>query len=258
MCLSFEDFSGIIRPLILDNLKKIRYALRVAAQRSGRDPDRVGLVAVTKYASVEQIHEAIGSGLVEDVGESRIQDAEAKKLALGAMAGRVRWRLIGHLQSNKARKAAEYFDTVDSLDSLRTAEALERALAETGKIVPVLIQVKLSSSEKQSGIAPADLEALLQGLQAYPHLKAGGLMAIAPRSREYVSAAPGPFPYGQAPQVPSPEEARPHFRRMRELFDRFFAGRPEAQLSMGMSGDYEVAVEEGATLVRLGSVIFGG
>lgn len=223
--------------LILDNLNKIRYCLRAAAQRSGRDPEQVRLVAVTKYASLEQTREVIDSGLIQEIGESRIQDAQAKKQALGELAGRVRWRLIGHLQSNKARKAVEIFDTVDALDSLHTAEALERALAATGKLMPVLIQVKLSSSERQSGISPEDLEALLPGLKAYPHLKAEGLMAI-------------------APQVPSPEEARPHFRRMRELFDRFFSGRPEAQLSMGMSGDYEVAVEEGATLVRLGSVVF--
>ena len=193
---------------------------------------------MTKYASVEQIREAIDSGLIEEIGESRVQDAQAKKPALGEWAGRVRWRLIGHLQSNKACKAAELFDAVDSLESLHTAAAMERALAATGKIMPVLIQIKLSSSERQSGIAPADLEALLSALKAYPHLEARGLMAIAPRAS-------------------SPEDARPHFRRMRELFDRFFAGRPEAQLSMGMSGDYEVAVEEGATLVRLGSVIFG-
>ena len=118
------------------------------------------------------------------------------------------------------------------------AEALERALAPAGKTLPVLIQVKLADRDTQGGVAPEALEGLLKELQAYPHLEVRGLMAI-------------------APQAVSPEDVRPHFRRMRGWFERFFAGKPEAQLSMGMSSDYEVAVEEGATLVRLGSVVFG-
>jgi len=192
---------------------------------------------VTKYATPEQVREVIASGLVAELGESRVQAAEAKKRELGDLAQRVRWRLIGHLQTNKARKAAELFDAVDSVDSLRVAQALEQALAELAKKLPVLVQVKLTGRETQSGVPPEDLPALLEGLQAYPHLEARGLMAI-------------------APQAACAEEARPHFRRMRELFDRFFASRPEAQLSLGMSGDYEVAVEEGATMVRLGAMVF--
>ena len=193
---------------------------------------------MTKYATTEQIREVIASGLVAELGESRVQAAEAKKLELGDLSGRVRWRLIGHLQTNKAKKASELFDTVDSLDSLRVAEALERALAGTDRRLPVLVQVKLSERDTQGGVAPEALEGLLQEFRAHPHLEVRGLMAI-------------------APQAGDPEEIRPHFRRMRELFDGFFADRPGAQLSMGMSGDYEVAVEEGATLVRLGSVVFG-
>ena len=211
--------------------------MRAAAQRAGRNPERAGLVVVTKYASPEDIRAVIDSGLAAEVGESRVQTAEAKKLALGDQAGRVRWRLIGHLQTNKARKACEVFDAVDSLDSLRVAEALERALAGTDRRLEVLVQVKLAQRESQSGVAPDGLEEILRGLEAFPHLQARGLMAI-------------------APQGAGPEDSRPQFRRMRELFDRFFAGRAEAQLSMGMSGDYEVAVEEGATLVRVGSSVF--
>ncbi|MDD5627468.1 MAG: YggS family pyridoxal phosphate-dependent enzyme [Elusimicrobia bacterium] len=225
--------------MILDNLKKIRYCLDAAAKRAGRDPGRVGLVVVTKYATAEQIREVIDSGLVSEIGESRIQTAEAKRAELGELAGRVRWRLIGHLQTNKARRAAELFDAVDSVDSLRVAEALEKALAPVGKSLPVLVQVKLTERDTQGGVAPEGLEGLLQELKAYAHLDVRGLMAI-------------------APQAGSPEEVRPHFRRMRGWFDRFFADRPGAQLSMGMSGDFEVAVEEGATVVRLGSVVFGG
>jgi hypothetical protein len=195
-------------------------------------------VVVTKYASLEQTREAIASGLVSEIGENRIQDAEVKKTGLGDAAGRVRWRFIGHLQTNKARKAAELFDAVDSLDSLRLAQALEKALAAAGKSLPVLIQVKLTERDTQGGAAPEALEELIGQTRACPHLRVRGLMAI-------------------APQTAAPDELRPHFRRMRALFDRFFADQPEAQLSMGMSGDYEVAVEEGATLVRLGSVVFG-
>jgi pyridoxal phosphate enzyme (YggS family) len=196
-------------------------------------------VVVTKYATTEQIREVIASGMVSEIGESRVQTAEAKRLELGNLAGQVRWRLIGHLQTNKARKAAQVFDAVDSVDSLHVAQALEKALALEGKTLPVLVQVKLTERETQGGVEPAALEGLLQGLQAFAHLEVRGLMTI-------------------APQTSSPEEVRPHFRRMRGWFDRFFASRPEAQLSMGMSGDYEIAVEEGSTMVRLGSVVFGG
>jgi hypothetical protein len=195
-------------------------------------------VVVTKYASLAQTREAIASGMVAEIAESRIQDAEAKKAALGDAAGRVRWRFIGHLQTNKAKKAAEIFDAVDSVDSLRVAQALEKALAPAGKTLPILVQVKLTERDTQGGAAPESLGGLLQELKAYPHLEVRGLMAIAPQAR-------------------TPEEVRPHFRRMRGWFERFFADKPGAQLSMGMSSDYEVAVEEGSTLVRLGSVVFG-
>jgi pyridoxal phosphate enzyme (YggS family) len=187
---------------------------------------------------MQQVREVIAAGLVSEIGESRVLAAEAKRSELGELAGRVRWRLIGHLQTNKARKAALAFDTVDSVDSLNVAQALEKALAPAGKVMPVLVQVKLTDRETQGGIAPETLEGLLQGLQAYPHLEVSGLMAI-------------------APQAGSPEEVRLHFRRMRGWFDRFFSNRAEAQLSMGMSSDYVVAVEEGATMVRLGSAVFG-
>jgi pyridoxal phosphate enzyme (YggS family) len=225
--------------LILDNLTKIRYCIRAAAQKADRDPDRVSIVAVSKYATTKQIREIIDSGMISEIGESRVQAAEAKRSELGDLAARVRWRLIGHLQTNKARKAVQVFDAVDSVDSLHAAQALEKALAPEKKVLPVLVQVKLTQRETQGGTDPAALEGLLQELRRLAHLDIRGLMAI-------------------APQTSSPEDVRPHFRRMRGWFDRFFANRPEAQLSMGMSNDYTVAVEEGATMVRLGSLIFGG
>jgi len=223
--------------LILDNLNKIRYRIRAAAQRAGRDPDRVSLVVVTKYANPEQVREVIASGLVQEVGENRVQAAQARKLELGDWAGRVGWRLIGHLQTNKAKKAAEIFDAIDSVDSLRVAEALERALAQSDKRMPVLIQVKINERETQSGAAPEELTSLLKGIEAFEHLQARGLMGI-------------------APATDAPEQARPHFQRLRKLFEQNFSHMPEGQLSMGMSTDFEVAVEEGSTMVRIGSAVF--
>ena len=223
--------------MIIDNIEKIRTRIRAAAQRAGRNPDSVSLVAVTKYAKLEAVKELLDSGLVAEVGENRVQEAQAKKQALGAAALKARWRMIGHLQTNKAKKALELFDAVDSLDDLRVAEALERGLAGGQRRFPVLVQVKLTGKAAQSGVAPEGLEELLEGLKGFPHLEARGLMAI-------------------APELSPVEAVRPHFRDMRRLFDRFFAGEPAAQLSMGMSRDFEIAVEEGATHIRVGSQIF--
>lgn len=186
---------------------------------------------MTKYAPLEKIRELLESGEVSEVGENRVQDAIAKKVALGASAQRVKWRLIGHLQSNKARKAVETFDAVDSVDSLKVGAALNAAL---DRKIEVLVQVKLSDRQTQSGASPEGLADLLSGLAAYTRLDVKGLMAIAPAG----------------------EDARPGFREMRRLFERHFGGTPGAQLSMGMSGDFETAIEEGATMVRIGSTVF--
>lgn len=222
--------------LLLDNLSKIRLRIEAAASRAGRDPAAVGLVVVTKYAPLEAVKEVLASGLVREVGENRVQDAQRKKEALGPLADSVRWRLIGHLQTNKARQALRNFSAIDSVDSLKLAAELDRVW--TGEEpFPVLVQVKLSDKETQSGAAPEELEGLLSGMQKLPRLRVRGLMSL-------------------APMLEPVEAVRPHFRRMRELFERFFAGKKDAQLSMGMSRDFEIAVEEGATLVRVGSAIF--
>jgi len=221
--------------VILDNIRQIRYRIEKSAQKAGRAPESVSLVVVTKYAPLDKVRDVCESGLVDFVGENRVQDADKKKQELGDAAGRVKWRLIGHLQSNKAKKAAQVFDAVDSIDSLKTAAALDAA----GKKLPVLVQVKLTERETQSGVSPDELESVLHGLEAFKNLEPNGLMAI-------------------APQTEDPESTRPHFRRMRELFDRHFSKKPGAQLSMGMSGDFEVAVEEGSTMVRVGRIVFSG
>lgn len=192
---------------------------------------------MTKNAELEKVRELLRTGEVREIAESRVQDAEARKRELGAQAASVSWRLIGHLQTNKAKKALEVFDAIDSLDSLKLAEALEKPLAAKDRMLPVLLQVKLSEKETRSGVPPDLLNNLLEGLKAFPHLKARGLMAI-------------------APDLEPVEAVRPHFREMRRLFERNFSNVPGAQLSMGMSRDFEIAVEEGATHVRVGTSIF--
>ncbi|NNN06226.1 MAG: YggS family pyridoxal phosphate-dependent enzyme [Elusimicrobia bacterium] len=220
--------------MLIDNLKQIRYSMRAAAQRAGRNPDAIRLVAVTKYASLEQVRAVLESGLVEEAGESRVQDAEKRKTSLGNLAGRVRWRMLGHLQTNKAKKAAEVFDAIDTVDSDRLAAALDSAPLAAQKFLPVLIQVKLSSRETQSGATPEELPELLAAVARRPHLKIEGLMAI-------------------APHLDPVESVRPYFRALRELRDRHLPG---GLLSMGMSRDFELAIEEGSDMVRVGSQIF--
>lgn len=220
--------------MLIDNLNQIRYRIRAAAQRSGRNPDAVALVAVTKYASLDDVEALLRSGLVSEVGENRVQDAERKKEALGELAGKVRWRLIGHLQTNKAKKAVTVFDAVDSVDSEKVAAALDAALAGHEQPLPVMVQVKLTDRETQSGVAPGELGALLEALKKYARLEVAGLMGI-------------------APDVEPLEAVRPSFRALRELRDRHLPG---GKLSMGMSRDFEIAVEEGADMVRVGTQIF--
>lgn len=223
--------------VILDNLTQICGRIHAAAKRAGRRPDDVELLAVIKYAPVESVRELLAAGRVSQVAENRVQDAQRRKSALGAAADRARWRMIGHLQSNKAKQAVELFDAVDSLDSLPLALALERKLEASDRTLPALVQVKLTGRETQTGVLPDELPALLRELEKLPHLKIEGLMGI-------------------APLVEHAEEARPHFRKLKRLFDQHFAGRPGARLSMGMSRDFEVAIEEGSTMVRIGSALF--
>jgi PLP dependent protein len=223
--------------LLLDNLSKIRSRIEVSARRAGRDPRAVHLVAVTKYAAPSQVEELLTSGAVSEIGENRVQDAAKRKAALGAAAAKVRWRMIGHLQSNKARQALEVFDAIDTIDSEKTAKRLDEALEGSDRVLPVLLQVNIGGKETQSGIEPESVGVLLEALAPLKRVKVEGLMTI-------------------APNVEPVEATRPYFKRMRELFERFFAGRPDARLSMGMSRDYEIAVEEGSNQIRIGSSIF--
>lgn len=238
--------------LIAHNLAAVRERIAAAAQRVGRSPDEVALIAVTKTHAPRMIGMALAAG-VTDCGENRVQEAE-DKIALLAEAG-ARWHLIGHLQRNKARRAAALFDMIHSLDSLRLAEALNRSVEEASLLgqrrLSVLLQVNVSGEATKDGFdliggventaALPAFVADVEQIAALPHLDVQGLMTIAPYSDD-------------------PEAARPAFRTLRLLRDELARRVPQAtwrHLSMGMTGDFEVAVEEGATFVRVGRAIFG-
>jgi PLP dependent protein len=222
---------------ISDKLKSVRDRIAHAAARAGREASEVTLIAVTKTQPVETIREAVAAGLTT-LGENRVQEWESKR---GEFAGgAVRCHLIGHLQSNKAYKAAAMFERVDSLDSVPLAHKLDAAAGEEGKRLGVLIEVHLSGETSKSGVAEADLDALTNAVRGFTNLKLEGLMTVPPYFDDV-------------------EMVRPYFRRLRELLEslRARAGLPLPVLSMGMSHDFGVAIEEGATEVRLGSALFG-
>lgn len=219
-------------------LAAVRDRIEAAARRAGRDPAEVTLLAVSKTFPVEAIREAVAAG-VTCFGESRIQEALPKIEALGPG---LTWHLVGHLQRNKAARAVGAFALIHSLDSLRLAERLEEIAARRGLVQEVLVEVNVAAERQKHGVAPEQAEALARAAGALPHLAVRGLM-------------------GMAPHATDPEAARPHFAALKALAARIAQNGHEGvtmdTLSMGMSGDFEVAVEEGATLVRVGSALFG-
>ncbi|MGH9580041.1 MAG: YggS family pyridoxal phosphate-dependent enzyme [Terriglobales bacterium] len=227
---------------IAENIARVLERMAAAAGRAGRDPASTQLMAVSKLVAPEPILEAHQAGL-RLFGENRVQEFTAKAAAVRPLP-RIEWRLIGHLQSNKAARAAELFHGVDSLDSLRLAEKLDAAAQKLGRTLPVLIEVNLGGEAAKSGMAPdsPELEQLLLAAPLLQALQVRGLMAIPPFTAD-------------------PEDVRPYFRRLRELRDaialRRMPGITMEVLSMGMSHDFEVAIEEGSTCVRLGTAIFG-
>ncbi len=211
-----------------------------ACRRAGRPPDAVTLIAVSKTFPAERIAAAAEAGQV-DFGENRVQELAPKAEALpGARrGGRLCWHMIGRLQRNKARDAAAYADVFHALDSVRLADELERRCAEAGRVLPCLVQVNISGEESKGGVAPEGLPALLEAAAARPHLRLRGLMGIARLADD-------------------PEAARPEFALLRRLRDGHAPDHPGLEwLSMGMSGDFEAAIAEGATHIRLGSALFG-
>jgi pyridoxal phosphate enzyme (YggS family) len=222
---------------IRQNIHDIRARIAQAAANAGRAAADVTLMAVTKNVPADEIRMAVEAGITH-IGESKIQEAKQKFLQLGPA---IKWSMLGHLQTNKARTAAAVFDLIQSVDSLRLAEVLEKEAQALDRQLDVLVEVNIGGEEQKFGVALADAPGLLRAVEAQPHLRLRGLMAM-------------------VPVVPDPQMVRPFFRDLAQFFNR---ARQEAKaperwsvLSMGMTHDFEVAVEEGATLVRIGTGIF--
>jgi hypothetical protein len=220
---------------IRDNLLRVKERIERAAQKAGRDPKEIKLVAVSKTVEVDRIKEAIEAG-VSILGENYVQEAQEKIEALGKP---VSWHFIGHLQSNKAKYAVRLFDVIHSLDSIPLAEELSRRAEQPDRVIRVMIEVNLSKEATKFGTDEERVLNLARRIQNLGHLSLEGLMTM-------------------PPYFDSPEMSRPYYVALRELEDRMIKdGIPLKELSMGMSNDFEIAIEEGATYVRVGTAIFG-
>ena len=218
------------------HLQSVRQRIAAACRRSGRDPAAVTLLAVSKSQPPDMIRAAADAGLAL-FGENRVQEAKSK---ISQCPAHLRWHMIGHLQSNKCRDAVSLFSMIHSLDSLPLAEEINKWAAHFAKTMPVLLEINIAGESSKFGCSPEKLPALLPLVNALPKLEIHGLMTIAPFSAD-------------------PEKARPVFRRLRQLQAdcEQILGAPLPHLSMGMTGDFEVAIEEGATIIRLGTALFG-
>jgi len=216
-------------------LDNIHEAISRAAKKAGRDPGEIEIIAVSKTHPAEAVQEAMRAGITR-FGENKVQEARGKIESLG----RGVWHLIGHLQSNKAREAVRLFDSIDSVDRIDLAEEINRRAEALGKIQNVLLQVNIARESAKFGCPPEAARALAEAMNALPRLCLRGLMTI-------------------APYVPEPEKSRPHFAGLRELRNKIEADTDLRLpvLSMGMSGDFSVAIEEGSTCVRIGTALFG-
>ncbi len=220
--------------MLAENYRKIKSALESAALRAGRRPDDTRLIAVTKSASLEDIKQAAGLGIT-DFGANRVQEEADKIKSLPD----VNWHFIGHLQRNKVKYIMPVYCMVQSLDRLSLAEELQRCAVKFDREIDVLVQVNISGEESKFGLVPEEVAPFLRQAARYDRIKIRGLM-------------------GMAPFVDDPGETRPYFRRLRELRDKNArAGLELPELSMGMTNDYTIAVEEGATMVRIGGALFG-
>lgn len=225
---------------LAEQLARVRARIAAAAERSGRSADDVTLIAISKTHPSAVVSKAIELGAT-DIGENRVQEAEEKINEVGRE--RARWHLVGHLQANKARRAVNLFDVIHSLDSTDLARRLDRLCVEEGRDkLPVLIQVDLGHEETKSGVEETELQQLVEGLRGLSRVELIGLMTL-------------------PPFFENPEHNRPFFRKLRDLRDQLTKrgafGDHKGELSMGMTNDFEVAIEEGATMVRVGTAIFG-
>lgn len=227
---------------IAENIARVQQQIAAAAHRAGRNPSEISLMAVTKTVSPDRIREAYQAG-IRLFGENRVQEFAGKTVALSDLDG-AEWHMIGHLQSNKAGAAAELFRAVDSVDSFRLLQRLNSAATALGKKIPVLIEINIGGETAKSGVAPesTEFEQIPSIAPSLEYIEVAGLMTVPP----YHDDA---------------EQSRPYFRRMRHLRDQIAArklpGISMRTLSMGMSHDFAVAIEEGATCVRVGTAIFG-
>ena len=227
---------------VAENIARVRERIQAAAMRAGRDADDITLMAVSKTCPAHSIREAYEAG-IRQFGENRVQEFAGKVKDLDDL-GEARWHMIGHLQSNKATKASELFHAVDSVDSFKLAEKLNEAAIKANKTLAVLIEINVGGEEAKTGVAPGspELDHLLSAARQLERLQVKGLMTI-------------------PPFFDDPEATRSYFRTLRELRDQIAArnlpGIEMAALSMGMSHDFEVAIQEGSTCVRVGTAIFG-
>ena len=227
-------------PALFNKIKDIYMRMSRAAMKADRSPDEIQLIAVTKTVGTDVIREAVDCGL-RVFGENRVQEAKKKIMSdeIRSMSEQLGWHLIGHLQKNKAKDAVQLFDLIASVDSLELAEEIDRQAEKIGKVQRILVQVKLAEEETKYGLAENALMPVLERIKGKKHIKAEGLMTIPPFLDDMNSI-------------------RPYFIRLRELRDRAAsAGFALPELSMGMSHDFETAIEEGATMVRIGTAIFG-
>ncbi|TCK06466.1 YggS family pyridoxal phosphate-dependent enzyme [Phorcysia thermohydrogeniphila] len=222
---------------IARNVEEIRKRIVNACERAGRNPEGVQILAATKTRTPEEIKEAFEAG-IRLFGENRVQEARDKIPVLKELPAE--WHMIGHLQTNKVKYAVKLFDVIETVDRQKLVDELEKRLSQLGKVMRVFIEVKLSPEETKHGCSPEEVEPLARYILGKEHLKLEGLMTV-------------------PPYLDDPEDVRPYFKKLREIRDRLqdSLGVPLPQLSMGMSHDFEVAIEEGATIVRIGTAIFG-
>lgn len=232
--------------MVKDNILKVRSRIHTACSRANRDPQAITLVAISKGRDSRQIEEALDAGIT-DIGENKVQEALLKynnQLTNEPTNQRtITWHMVGHLQTNKVKDAVRIFDLIHSVDSIRLAQEIDKQAAKIGKVQDILIEVKTSPEETKSGIDPVEAAGLIQQIASLKHINTRGLMTIAALSGD-------------------PEKARPYFRRLRELKEEINNLQPTSYdlqtLSMGMTDDFEVAIEEGANMVRIGRAIFEG
>lgn len=229
--------------MIKDNLQKVKERISAVCSSAGRAPDSITIVCVSKGRSLEQIKEAIEAGIT-DIGENRTQEAAVKYKELSAIGNRlpvIKWHMLGHLQTNKVKEAVKIFGLIQSVDSLHLAEAINKEALKLNKLQDILIEVKTSPEASKSGLKPEEAAVAIREIVKLTNLKLKGLMTI-------------------APLFDNPQKARPYFRKLRDLRNEIYELRVASCgpliLSMGMSDDFEVAIEEGADMVRLGRAVF--